>query len=212
VPGFFPWKLTELLRAQLGAEGRVLIGNVLTGSFLGGIDLFTNPPPMKANVILTCLLLILSSGLRAEEEGQAIPYNSVNAAMKLLEGRKMDGVECVPFFVRTPEGQPTLASEEANFRIVTWDGETVKLKCEPLDQVPAGELPEIGEKMKKDGYTHVLWVPKDVKAYLDGSMYHSLPKGGVTMSQGMAIKGKFKLGEKKDADGKKDPKPDPKKP
>jgi len=167
---------------------------------------------MKANVFLTCFLLVLSPSLRAEEEGQAIPYNSVNTTMKLLEGRKMDGVECIPFFVRTLEGQPTLVPEDANFRIVTWDGETVKLKCESLDQVPAGELPEIGKTMKKDGYTHVLWVPKDVKAYLDGAIYHSLSKGAVTISQGLALTGKLKLGGKKDADGKQDPKADPKEP
>lgn len=172
----------------------------------GGTYLFTNRPPMKTNLLLTCLLLVLSPGLRAEEEGKGIPYNSVNMTMKILEGRKMDGVECIPFFVRTAEGQPTLVPAEANFRIVTWDGETVKLKCEPLDQVPAGELPEIGEKMKKDGYTHVLWVPKDVKAYLDGSMHHSLPKGTVRMSQGISIKKQFKLG------GKEDPGKEPKKP
>ncbi|MEK7951438.1 hypothetical protein [Luteolibacter soli] len=160
---------------------------------------------MKSNVFLLCLVLGFSPGLRAEEE-KGIPYNSVDKTMALLDGRKMDGVECVPFFVRTDEGQPTLLPADANFRIVTWDGETVKLKCEPLDQVPAGELPEIEETMKKDGFTHVLWMPKGVKAYLDGSILHSLPKGTVRMSQGLSIKKTFKLG------GKKDPKPEPKKP
>ena len=85
---------------------------------------------------------------------------------------------------------------EADFRIVTSGGKVVKLKCETVDQVPAGELSEAVEKMKKkDGYTHVLWMPKDVKEYLDGSILHSLPKGAVSMSQVVSVKRTFKLGE-----------------
>jgi hypothetical protein len=157
---------------------------------------------MKAKLLLTCLL-VLSLGLRAEDAHKGIPYNSVNTTMKLLDGRKMDGVDCVPFLVRTEKGFPTLVPADADFRIVTWEGKTVKLKCEPLDQIPAGELSEAAEDMKKkDGFTHVLWMPKNVKDYLDGSIHHSLPKGSVFMSQGLMIKRTFKLGDL----------PDPKKP
>ena len=112
----------------------------------------------------------------------------------------MDGVECVPFLVRAEKGRPALVPEDANFRIITRDGETVKLKCEPLDQVPAGELSKVAQEMAKEGYTHVLWMPKDVKGYLDGSIHHSLPKGSVEMSQGANIlKGKWKPGQKPEA-------------
>lgn len=145
---------------------------------------------MKLLLPVLGLMLATASARGDEAKPQKMPYNAVNLSMKVLKGVKIEGVECIPFYVKTEGKHPPLVPEEASFRIVTWDGEAVPLKCKPVDTIAAADRPEIHGKMVEDGFTHVLWIPKDVKAYLDGDIVHSLPKGAVSMMQGILIQGR----------------------
>ena len=141
---------------------------------------------MKGFTIAAFLLAIACMGLSAEETppgGTAIPYNTVNKTMIPLKSRKVDGIFCVPWYLKDQRKDTVLDPEKARFRVATWEGAEVPLKVEALSSVPPGELTEKEKKMMADGFTHRLWVPKADKRFLDGNMLHSLPRGAVAMAQ-----------------------------
>ena len=139
---------------------------------------------------------LLSSGLYGEDERLGIPYNTVNLAMKALKSQKVDGADCVPFYLRSANKGEKLDVAKAKFRIRTWDGEIVLLKVSLLSDIPAEERTDFEKEMIEEGYTHVQWIPKNEKKYMDGSLIHDLPKGSVEMVQGLIISAKFPKGEK----------------
>jgi hypothetical protein len=142
-------------------------------------------------LLIAAASALVPSGLRAENERQGIPYNTVNLTMKVLKSQKVDGVECVPFYTKTAIKGATLDVAKANFRIRTWDGEIVRLKVTLLSEIPEKDRTDLEKEMIEDGYTHIQWIPKNEKKYLDGSLLHDLPKGSIEMVQGVSISGKF---------------------
>jgi hypothetical protein len=142
-------------------------------------------------LLIAATMALVPSVLRGEDERQGIPYNTVNLTMKALKSQKVDGVECVPFYTKSAIKGETLDAAKANFRIRTWDGEIVRLKVTLLSEIPEKDRTDFEKKMIEDGYTHIQWIPKDEKTYLDGSLLHDLPKGSIEMVQGLSISGKF---------------------
>ncbi|MBN8458904.1 MAG: hypothetical protein J0M04_13805 [Verrucomicrobia bacterium] len=154
---------------------------------------------MKTSTLAFALSIIVGAtfSLQAEEAGSAIPYNSVNRTMTMLKSQKVDGVDCVPFYLKsTREGEP-LDAKKAKFHIRTWDGEMHLLKLTLLSEIPADKRTDIEKQLAKQAYTHILWIPKDVKQYLDGDLVHNLPKGSIDMTQGIKIAGSVGPGAEK---------------
>lgn len=146
---------------------------------------------MKTSMLAFAISIIVGSAfsLRAEEAGSAIPYNSVNRTMTMLKSQKIDGVDCVPFYLKsTKEGDP-LDAKKAEFHIRTWDGEKHLLKLTLLSDIPADKRTDVEKQLAEKAYTHILWIPKDVRQYLDGDLVHNLPKGSIDMTQGIKIAG-----------------------
>lgn len=144
---------------------------------------------------LAALLIFgVSFELRADEEKSSIPYNSLNQTMTLLKSQNVDGVECVPFYLKSAKKDEPLDVKQANFRIKTWEGENVSLKANLLSEIPEEKRTNFEKKVVGEGYTHVLWIPKAVKQYLDGDVLHDLPKGSINMTQGLGISGSIDLG------------------
>ena len=146
---------------------------------------------MKSHALLfaAAILLGLSQVLRADEPGSTIPYNSVNRMMTVLKSQNIDGVDCVPFYLKSELKDVPLSAKKANFRIRTWDGESEPLKLTLLSDVPEGKRSDIEKKLAAEGYTHTLWIPKGVKRFLDGDLVHDMPKGSIIMTQGIGISG-----------------------
>lgn len=145
---------------------------------------------MKASVRVLFSGFLLSACLPvAGEEASKLPYNVVNRTMLLLKTSEIDGKNCVPFYKRAKEGHPRLDPEKANIRIRTWDGEEIPLKCVPIGELTEAQRPSQHDKMIEDGYTHVLWLPKGEKAFMDGHLVHSLPKGALEMVQCIHFRG-----------------------
>jgi hypothetical protein len=142
-------------------------------------------------LLIATTIALLPSVSRGEDARIGIPYNTVNLTMKALKSQKVDGVECVPFYTKTAIKGETLDAAKANFRIRTWDGEIVRLKVTLLSEIPEKDRTDFEKEMIADGYTHIQWIPKNEKKYLDGSLLHDLPKGSIEMVQGMSISGKF---------------------
>lgn len=145
---------------------------------------------------LSVVLLGLAAGsvALAEEDRVGIPYNFVNKSMLLLKSQKIDGVDCVPFYLKATKDGP-LDPAKARFRIRTWDGEEQALQVMPLASVPAKQLTDLEKKMIEAGFTHRMWIPKGEKRFLDGSILHSLPKGSIDMRQELEVSGSLKLGK-----------------
>jgi hypothetical protein len=144
------------------------------------------------------VVLSLARAAFAAEGGSGIPYNAVNLSMKLLKSERINGVECVPWYVRSSDKGKVLDTANANFRIRTWDGEEIPLTFEALSSIPEEKLTEFERDMIKDeGMTHRLWIPKNVRKYVDGTIASSLPKGSIDMVQGVSISGRLPLGGKK---------------
>ncbi|RYD24148.1 MAG: hypothetical protein EOP87_26205 [Verrucomicrobiaceae bacterium] len=114
-----------------------------------------------------------------------------------LKSRKVDGIFCVPWYLRDVRKDIVLNPEKARFRIATWEGAEVPLKIEALASVPQDDLSEKEKKMIGEGYTHRMWIPKADKRFVDGSMLHSLPRGVVDMAQSWQLD----LGKKPGNDG-----------
>jgi hypothetical protein len=148
-------------------------------------------------LVIAATTALMPSGLRGEDERQGIPYNTVNLTMKALKSQKVEGVECVPFYTKTTNNGAALDVAKANFRIRTWDGEIVRLKVTLLSEIPEKDRTDFEKEMIEDGYTHIQWIPKNEKKYLDGSLLHDLPKGSIEMVQGLSISGKLPKKEKK---------------
>jgi hypothetical protein len=147
---------------------------------------------MKTHTLLLAAAIMIigtSHALRADEAGSSIPYNSVNRIMTVLKSQKVDGVDCVPFYVKSELKDVPVSAKKANFRIRTWDGESEPLKLTLLSEVPEEKRTEIEKKLAGEGYTHVLWIPKGVKRFLDGNLVHDMPKGSISMKQGVGISG-----------------------
>ncbi|MBN8458258.1 MAG: hypothetical protein J0M04_10520 [Verrucomicrobia bacterium] len=147
---------------------------------------------MKIHMLRLAMAIMItgsSHALRADEAGSSIPYNSVNRTMEVLQSQKVDGVDCVPFYIKSQLKGVPVSAKKANFRIRTWDGESEPLKLTLLSEIPEEKRTEIEKKLAGDGYTHVLWIPKGVKRFLDGNLVHDMPKGSITMTQGVGISG-----------------------
>lgn len=143
---------------------------------------------MKASIVAALLLAGTGIGFSSEEAPPGdigIPYNTVNKTMIPLKSRKVDGIFCVPWYLKDERKDTTLDPEKARFRVATWEGTEVPLKVEALASVPPDELTEKEKTMMKGGFTHRMWVPKADKRFLDGSMLHSLPRGAVAMAQSL---------------------------
>ena len=124
------------------------------------------------------LVFVLSPMCLGEDEvPKGVPYNSLKTAMKLVKGTEIDGVKCSPFYLKPTEEGAILNVKEADFRIITKEGAEVPLKCVALSKIADDELTKADNSAIKDGYTHILWVPKSVEEYEDGTLMHSLPKG-----------------------------------
>lgn len=136
---------------------------------------------------LVAATVLTADGLKAEES--TIPYNAVNKAMIPLKSRKVDGTDCVPFYLKMKGKDQTLDAEEAQFRIRDTDGREEPLRVDLLAEVPVDQRSKFEKKMLEDGYTHILWVPKGAKHYRDGCLASNLPKGSIEMSQGMTLSG-----------------------
>ena len=109
--------------------------------------------------------------------------------MSILKTQKVDGVECVPFYLKSTKAGEPLDAKKADFHIRTWDGDKQPLKLTLLSEIPADKRTDIEKKVAEKGYTHILWIPKGVKQYLDGDLVHNLPKGSIDMTQGIMISG-----------------------
>lgn len=142
-------------------------------------------------LLLAALLSAALPRVLAEDEGGGIPYNQVNLVMKVLTTRKIKDVDCVAWYVKDSRKDHVLDPAKANFRARTWEGVEIPLEIEALDKVPAGQLKDYEKKMiADDGLTHRLWIPKNDKRMVDGVIVHSLPKGAVSIVQGIGISGK----------------------
>lgn len=162
---------------------------------------------MNAGKARLFALALLSATLPAAAAGEVseIPYNKVNLAMKFLKSEKINGVECVPWYLKSAKPGTTLDVAKANFRVRTWDGEEIPLTVEALASIPEDKLTDFEKSVKKDdGVTHRMWLPKNMKKYMDGTLVNSLPKGSVEMGQGISISGKLPLGGKKKKEEPKD--------
>lgn len=144
----------------------------------------TFPRPL----LLTAVLLAAMPQLLAEDAAAVLPYNRVNLAMKLLKTHRIHNVDCVAWYVKDSRKDHVLDPAKANFRVRTWEGAEIALEIEALDKVPADQLRDYEKKMIADeGLTHRLWIPKNDKRMTDGGIIHSLPKGSVSIVQGIGI-------------------------
>ncbi|MCB1131944.1 MAG: hypothetical protein KDN05_12500 [Verrucomicrobiae bacterium] len=144
---------------------------------------------MKPAVAALVVFLSAQTGFSAEEKG--IPYNTINLSMKVLKSEKVDGQKCVPWYVKSKKDGVPLDPDKARFRVRTWDGDEHPLKIEPLAGIPKDRLSDADKKRMDEGYTHLLWIPKSKKEFMDGDIVHSFGKDSVEMVQGRAISGKI---------------------
>lgn len=147
-------------------------------------------------LLIAAAIALVPSGLRGEDAGQGLAYNHVNRTMQVLESQKIDGADCVPFYLKPNKEGEKLDADKAKFRIRTKDGEIILLKVSLLSDIPVKDRTTIEKKMIENGYTHVQWIPKNEKKFVDGSLLHDLPKGSIEMAQFLGISGKFPKEEK----------------
>ena len=130
------------------------------------------------------LLVTATADNREGEPGTATPYDAINMAIAKVDAEKIDGSDCVALFLISEIKGVTFDPEKAKFRVRTADGDQHHLRCEDLSGIPDGEISELVKEMRKEGYTHRLWIPKDNEKYLGGTVLCSLPKGSAKASIG----------------------------
>ena len=154
-------------------------------------------------LLFATLLLTPLPRAHAEDAPAGLPYNRVNLMMKLLKSHRIKEVDCVAWYVKDSRKDHVLDPATAKFRVRTREGVEIPLEVEALNKVPADQLKDYEKKMiEDDGLTHRLWIPKNDKRMADGSIVHSLPKGVVSMVQGIGIASK--AADKEDKAGAED--------
>ncbi len=137
---------------------------------------------------LTALIFSYSSLVCVADDGGSLPYNFINQAAANLERSKVDGVDCIPLYVKSKEEGIVLDPKKARFRVQTKDAKDELLKVEMLTDIPEGERSEFEKNLMKKGFTYRLWLPVNKESFIDGSIVHSLPKGTVEMEHGLFFK------------------------
>ena len=112
--------------------------------------------------------------------GGSLPYNAVNKTLALVETKKIEGREFGAFYMKPKEGDK-IDLAKANFRIEAWDGDIIPLKCELLSDRLQGELSDKAKELLAQGYRYRIWIPRNWKELMDGTVRHSLPQGSVVM-------------------------------
>jgi len=139
---------------------------------------------MKSSSLLICLLALVPSLLIAEG---SLDYTMVNKVLKQFEAYKVDGMECVPHYIKPADAAKPVDITKGDYRLANDKGDVMRLKLEELAKVPEGERTEVDKKMIKDGYLYRLWIPKDQAKFLPGSLRHSLPNQSTSMVPGSGV-------------------------
>ncbi len=135
---------------------------------------------------LGCLVQPLSAS-----EESVISYEFVGKTMALFDGKKIEGVECIPFYPKRKDGKP-FDPGEARIRLRSWDGEELPLISEAFSALPPEKLTEADKLMAAKGFTHRVWIPKNHKKFVDGGIVHNQGKGSMEMAHApVQFSGKF---------------------
>lgn len=149
---------------------------------------------MKASLSSVLLLAFLSSPLFADG---SLDYNVVNKVLKQFVSSTVDGMDCVPHYMKLKESAKSVDIARGDFRLANDKGDVMRLKLEELAKVPEAERTDLDKKMINDGFVYRLWIPKDLAKFLPGELRHSLPKQSLEMVPGSGViqkSAKFKLG------------------
>ncbi|MEO7298309.1 MAG: hypothetical protein ABI042_07000 [Verrucomicrobiota bacterium] len=142
---------------------------------------------MKIIFLKPLLLLLFTISAVAGE----YPYDELSVGMKPFKGVKKAGKTYVPFCLMLRDEKARENIDLANFRLLTQSKEEFKLEIEKFSDLPKDQLTEMEKDLKKEGYTHRIWIPKDGAKFKGGSLVNSLPKGTVTIQCGIHISDTF---------------------
>jgi hypothetical protein len=139
---------------------------------------------MKSPFLLICLLALAPSLLIADG---SLDYTAVNKVLKQFDAYKVDGMECVPHYIKPADAEKSLDISKGDYRLTNDNGDVMRLKIEELAKIPEGDRSEVDKKMIDDGYLYRLWIPKDQAKFLPGRLRHSLPQQSMKMVPGSGI-------------------------
>jgi len=139
---------------------------------------------MKSRYLLIWLLVLVPSLLIADG---SLDYTAVNKVLKHFNAFKVDGMECVPHYIKPADGAKPVDIAKGDHRLANDNGDVMRLKIEELAKIPKVDLSEVDKKMIKDGYLYRLWIPKDQAKFLPGSLRHSLPQKSMILVPGSGI-------------------------
>lgn len=131
---------------------------------------------MKPMIGLMILAMATGASLAADKPN-AFPYAEFAKFADTMKGEVIDGVESVPAYLKAAKAGDKLDCETAHFRIQTADGKSTPLRCDILpEKAEEGKTPGDQSKIRA-GFTHKLWIPKDLKKYEGAVMLNDLPPG-----------------------------------
>ena len=131
--------------------------------------------------ILGLTIFLIGTSLQLQAQGTSkVPHPVLSRYLNLGSSVTIDNVEYTPLYLEFKKGV-IFKPEKTKFYTKKLNGKKTPVKCDTLSAIPIDDLTKIDLIQIGEGYTHKLWVRKDIKDDGESTLIWNLPKKSVTI-------------------------------